>query len=74
MKQMFLPLIEKTIIGEELKKNKELPGVVTGSNKQKDIGASFIQAIKQHRFWEREKSPALDCGSCRAKIPFGILF
>ena len=52
-----LPLIEKTIIGEELKKNKELPGVVTGSNKQKDIGTSFVQAIKQHRFWEREKSP-----------------
>jgi hypothetical protein len=43
-------LIEKTKIGEDLKKNKSLPGVVTDPS-------VFIKAIRQHRFWEREKSP-----------------
>ena len=45
-----LPLINKTLIGEDLKKNKNLPGVVMNPS-------AFIKAIKQHRFWEREKSP-----------------
>jgi catalase len=45
-----LPLIEKTKIGEDLKKDKNLPGVVANSS-------AFIKAIKHHRFWEREKSP-----------------
>ncbi len=45
-----LPLIQKTKIGEDLEKNKSLPGVVTNAS-------AFVKAIKQHRFWEREKSP-----------------
>ncbi len=45
-----LPLIEKTKIEDDLKKNKNLPGVVYNSS-------AFIKAVKHHRFWEREKSP-----------------
>jgi catalase len=52
-----LPLIKKTTIGEDLQKNPELPGVIYNMKKQTPIGDLFVKAIKQHRFWEREKSP-----------------
>jgi catalase len=52
-----LPLIEKTKIGEELQNKSGIPGVISSSKKDKSIGNQFLNAIKQHRFWEREKSP-----------------
>ncbi len=30
-------------------------GIVTGKNYTSAIASSFINAIAQHRFWEREK-------------------
>ncbi len=50
-----LPLIQKTMIGADLEKNTELPGIITTSKKQNQVAERFIKAISQHRFWEREK-------------------
>jgi catalase len=50
-----LPLIKKTTIGEDLQKNPDLPGVIYNLKKQSSVGDLFVKAIKQHRFWEREK-------------------
>ncbi|MEO5946772.1 MAG: catalase [Chitinophagaceae bacterium] len=44
--------IAKTSVGSLLVENKELPGFMYGD---KNLPAKFIKAIKQHRFWEREK-------------------
>ncbi len=52
-----IPLIEKTSINEDLKAEKDLPGIIYPSGKRKDLSNDFIKAIAQHRFWEREKSP-----------------
>ena len=46
--------IAKTTVGSLLKENKELPGFVYGGGKNNSLPASFIKAIAQHRFWERE--------------------
>ena len=51
------PMIQKTLIGEDLKSGKEIPGVIQASKNVKDLPAAFIKAIASHRFWEREKSP-----------------
>src|SRR5579863_4733979 len=51
------PLIEKTLIGEDLRDKKTIPGVIISSGPEKDLSKDFIKAIAQHRFWEREKSP-----------------
>ena len=51
------PLIQKTTIGEDLRAKKTLAGVISSSGTQKDLSKDFINAIAQHRFWEREKSP-----------------
>ena len=51
------PMIQKTLIAEDLKSGKELPGVIQASKNVKDLPGAFIKAIARHRFWEREKSP-----------------
>ncbi len=51
------PLIEKTMIGEDLKSNKNIPGIIHPAGKNINLVKDFITAIGQHRFWEREKSP-----------------
>jgi catalase len=50
-------MIQKTLIGEDLKSGKEIPGVIQASKQVKDLPTVFIKAIASHRFWEREKSP-----------------
>ncbi len=49
------PLIQKTSIGDDMRMNKALPGILSGTDK--DLSKDFIKSIAQHRFWEREKSP-----------------
>jgi catalase len=54
-------LIAKTSIGALLGETKSLPGFVFATKQKNDLTASFIKAIAQHRFWEREtmaKMPA----------------
>jgi catalase len=46
--------IAKTSIGALLEETKSLPGFVFATNPKNDLPASFIKAIAQHRFWERE--------------------
>ena len=55
--EKLLPLIEKTMINEDLKSEKDLPGIIYPLGKRKDLSNDFIKAIARHRFWEREKSP-----------------
>jgi catalase len=46
-------LLDETYAGAKLKKGgPAAAGIITGKNKTKE----FIQAIAQHRFWEREKN------------------
>ncbi|MEI9943336.1 MAG: catalase [Chitinophagaceae bacterium] len=45
--------IAKTSVGSLLEENKELPGFVYPT-KNKSLSKLFIDAIAQHRFWERE--------------------
>ena len=46
-------LLDETYVGAKFKKGGEAAaGIITGKNKSKE----FIQAIAQHRFWEREKN------------------
>ena len=50
-----IPFLEYTCIGNNLHEkgyDRTADGVVTGKG---NISRAFIQAIKQHRFWEREK-------------------
>ena len=47
-------LIAKTSIGALLEENKSLPGFVFATKQNNNLPASFIKAIAQHRFWERE--------------------
>jgi len=51
------PLIQKTMIGVDLKSNKEIPGIIYPAGKKTNLSEDFMTAIGQHRFWEREKSP-----------------
>ena len=51
------PMIQKTLIGEDLKSGKDIPGVIQASKQVKELSTAFIKAIASHRFWEREKSP-----------------
>ena len=51
------PMIQKTLIGEDLKSGKELPGVIQASKRVKDLPTAFIKAIASHRLKKKEKSP-----------------
>jgi catalase len=51
------PLIQKTSVGEDLRAKKSLAGIISSYGTEKDLSKDFINAIAQHRFWEREKSP-----------------
>jgi catalase len=50
-------LIDLTPVGDDLKMQAALPGVLYPTKKVAVSANDFIKAIGQHRFWEREKSP-----------------
>ena len=48
-----IPVLEETYFGNKLQENKIEDGVIIGTGKK--LATDFINAIAQHRFWEREK-------------------
>jgi len=47
-----MPVLEATYFNKKLQDKKREGGILIGDNKQ--IAASFVKAIAQHRFWDRE--------------------
>ena len=47
-----MPVLEATYFNKKLQDKKREDGILIGDSKQ--LAASFIKAIAQHRFWERE--------------------
>jgi catalase len=51
--------IAKTSFAGQLKENKTLPGFIYATKKTDSLSKLFIEAIAQHRFWERESGPGV---------------